>query len=99
MRRFPDKTESGRGRSRGPPTPQVAQPWTVIRTEDVRLSPQGKAGARTARESEAQSCQDAGCQTVVAAPGQAERARDKVRNNRGNTAEMPATPGGGRGPP
>ena len=99
MRRFPGKTESGRGRSGGPPTPQVAQPWTVIRPEDVRLSPQGKAGARAARESEAQRCQDAGRQTVVAAPRRAEQARDKARNNRGNAAEMPATPGGGRGPP
>ena len=35
---------------------------------------------------------------VVAAPGQAERARDKARNNRGNAAETPATPGGGASP-
>ena len=35
---------------------------------------------------------------MVAALGRAERARDKVRNNRGNEAETPATPGGGARP-
>ena len=56
---------------------------TEIRPEDVRLSPRGKRGVRAARESENQRCQDAGRRAVVAAPGRAERARDKVRNNRG----------------
>ena len=55
---------------------------TGTRLEGVRLSPPGMLGARAASASEDQRCQDEGRQSVVAAPGQAEQARDKARNNR-----------------
>ena len=63
-----------------------------------QAEPTREGGGTGCSRVQAQRCQDVGRQTVMVAPGRAERARDKSRNNRGNAAVMPATPGGGARP-